>query len=123
MNGSHPTQFNHQGSKLVSLWNTTYQSLPANRDHVQFIVTGHKAWLLGTYEDDCFRSRWATYMTSEVSFWRKPDDNPQRSGVQSTTPDKLVGPGVPHEGRDAPQGGLASAITIYPEGGNKGHIR
>lgn len=73
----------------MSLWNTTYQSLPANRDNVQFIVTGHKAWLLGTYEDNCFRSRWATYTASEVSFWRTPDDDSQSPRLQPVSPARL----------------------------------
>jgi hypothetical protein len=90
LNGLQPIQSipTIHGSNIVSLWNTTNQSLPAHRDHVQFIVGGHKAWLLGTYEGNCFRSRWATYPTFEVSFWRKPDDKPQRSGVPSRAPDQ-----------------------------------
>lgn len=60
---------------MSSIWNTTNQSLPAVRDCVQFIVAGHKAWLLGTFQGDCFRSRWATYMPWEVSFWRRLEDD------------------------------------------------
>lgn len=58
----------------MSLWNATTQFLPRNRDRVQFIVAGRKAWMFGTFENDCFRSRWASYDLSEVILWRKPED-------------------------------------------------
>jgi hypothetical protein len=56
----------------MSSWNNTIQTAPAIGENVQFIVFGHHAWLTGTYEGDCFRSRWATYSTAVVNLWRHP---------------------------------------------------
>lgn len=48
--------------------------LPHESECVRFVVSGHRDSLLGTYEHQRFRSRWASYRTTEVSAWCAADD-------------------------------------------------
>lgn len=58
--------------------------LPHESEYVRFIVSGHRGSLLGVYEHQSFRSRWATYRAAEVSAWctvdeGRPDPPPTRA--------------------------------------------
>lgn len=60
----------------MSAWNDTGQSLPHEREYVQFAVAGRRFLSHGTFSENRFRSRWGAYQPAEVRWWRRLGPTP-----------------------------------------------
>jgi hypothetical protein len=79
----------------MNAWKDARNSLPAEHEYVHFLVIGHSRFLLGTYENHSFRSRWGAYNEVRIKLWRKIDEAPHDPAPVRTSAELRVGPELP----------------------------
>ena len=68
----------------MSEWNDTGQSLPNEREYVQFAVADRRFLSYGTFSENRFRSRWGAYQPAEVRWWRRLGPIPSAPSLAQT---------------------------------------